>query len=122
MCSFTLAVERQFKGSDGKPIVDWIDFVAWEHNADFLCRYFDKGVKVAVTGELQTRTYEDKNTQKKIKVCEVLVKTVEFADGKRETNVNSNATSTSENTNTNSFVDYTNDDFVTVDDGEELPF
>lgn len=121
VCSFTLAVERTFKGADGKPIVDFIDFVAWEHNAEFLCRYFDKGVKVAVTGELQTRLYEDKNSGKKIKVSEVLVKTVEFADGKRESNANTNA-NVNTNANTNTFAGDINDDFIPVDDDESLPF
>lgn len=86
VCSFTLAVERRFKAADDKP--NYIDFVAWEHNAEFLCKWFDKGVRVAVTGELQTRLYEDKETQKKIKVSEILVNTVEFADGKRDSNTN----------------------------------
>jgi single-strand DNA-binding protein len=86
VCSFTLAVDRRFKGADDKP--NYIDFVAWEHNAEFLCKWFDKGVRVAVTGELQTRLYEDKETKKKTKVCEVLANSVEFADGKREANAN----------------------------------
>lgn len=87
VCNFTLAVERKVKGADGKPIVDYIDFVAWEHNAKFLCKWFDKGVRVGITGELQTRLYTDKES-KKHKVAEVLVSTVEFADGKRDANTN----------------------------------
>ena len=85
VCSFTLAVERRFKGSDGKPIVDYPDFVAWEHNAEFICKWFDKGVKVAVTSELQTRTYTDKEGKNR-KVTELVVNTVEFADGKKDAN------------------------------------
>ena len=88
VCSFSLAVERRFKDSDGNPIVDFIDAVAWNHNADFLCKWFDKGVRVGVTGELQTRMYEDKDG-KKIKVSEVVANTIEFADGKRDANANS---------------------------------
>lgn len=88
VCSFTLAVERKYKGADGKNVADFIDFVAWEHNAEFLCKWFDIGVRVAVTGELQTRLYEDKETKKKNKVAEVLASSVEFADGKRDANTN----------------------------------
>ena len=108
VCSFTLAVERRFRGADGNPVTDFIDCVAWEHNADFLCKWFDKGVRVAVTGALQTRLYTD-NAGKKIKVSEVLVNTVEFADGKRDANANFD----------NSALDA--DGFVPVDD-DDLPF
>ena len=108
VCSFTLAVERRYRGADGKPVADFIDFVAWEQNADFLCKWFDKGVRVAVTGELQTRTYTDKDGKNR-KVSEVLVNTVEFADGKREANSNYD----------NSAIDA--DGFMPIDD-EDLPF
>lgn len=80
VCNFTLAVERRFKGTDGKPIVDYIEFVAWEHNATFICKWFDKGVKIAVTSACQPRPYTDKEGNKR-KVTEFLVNTVEFADG-----------------------------------------
>ena len=90
VCNFTLAVERKIKGAGGEKVADYIDFVAWNHNADFLCKWFDKGVRVAVTGELQTRLYEKDG--KKNKVAEILVNTVEFADGKRDANTNFDST------------------------------
>lgn len=114
VCSFTLAVERRFKDSDGKPVVDFVDFVAWEHNSQFICKWFDKGVKIAVTGELQTRTFTDKEGKNR-KVTEVLVSTVEFADGKREANTNSETNTTFDN----SAFDV--DGFMPITD-EELPF
>ena len=111
VCNFTLAKERKFKGADGKPVTDFIDCVAWEHNAEFLCKWFEKGVRVGITGELQTRMREDKEG-KKIKVCEVLVNSVEFADGKREANANYDA----------SALDFGTDDFMPIADGDDLPF
>ena len=89
VCSFSLAVERRFS-SGGEKVADYIDFVAWNHHADFLCKWFDKGVRVAVTGELQTRTYDDKDG-KKVKVSEIIVNTIEFADGKRDANATPSA-------------------------------
>lgn len=113
VCSFTLAVERRFKGADGKPVVDFVDFVAWEHNATFICKWFDKGVRMAVTGELQTRRYEKDGQAHKI--TEVLVSTVEFADGKREANTVSKP-------DDNTFAN-TTDDFIPLDAGDtDLPF
>ena len=112
VCSFTIAVDRKFKGADGNPVTDFIDCVAWKHNAEFLCKYFDKGVRVAVSGELQTRMYEDKDN-KKIKVCEVLVNEVEFADGKVQ--------ATERTTNTSNGLPDA-DAFEVVADESDLPF
>lgn len=115
VCNFTLAVERRFSGTDGEKVTDYIDCVAWKHNAEFLCKWFDKGVRVGVTGELQTRMYEDKTSEKKIKVCEVLVSSIEFADGKREANTNTNTTTADD-----TLLD--TDEFITLDNTDELPF
>ena len=117
VCSFTLAVERKFKGIDGKPITDFIDFVAWEHNANFLCKWFDKGIRIAVTGELQTRMYEKDG--KKIKVSEILVNSVEFADGKAVANA---SVVTIQNQNQNNSTSFINDDFIPIGDDDKLPF
>lgn len=120
VCNFSLAVERRFKDADGKPITDFIDCVAWSSQAEFLCKWFDKGVRVGMTGELQTRTYTDKDGNNR-KITEVLVGTVEFADGKRDANTNAN-TNTG---NTNTFASNENnnvDDWVPVDDPSDLPF
>lgn len=111
VCNFTLAIDRKFKDADGNTVTDYIDCVAWKSQAEFLCKWFDKGVRVGITGELQTRSYE-KDGQKH-KVAEVLVSTVEFADGKREANTN---------TDTNTLAETADDDFVPLDSGDDLPF
>jgi len=110
VCNFTIAVDDSFKGADGKPVVDFIDCVAWQHNADFLCKWFDKGVRVAVTGKLKTRLYEVVEG-KKCKIVEVIANTVEFADGKREANENFDSTALD------------TDGFVPFDDSDaDFPF
>lgn len=113
VCNFSVAIDRKFKDADGNAITDYIDCVAWNQSAEFLCRWFDKGVRVGITGELQTRTWED-NDGKSRKVVEVLVSTVEFADGKREANATAETNTFTEET--------TNDDFVPIDDVDDLPF
>ena len=111
VCNFSLAVERKFKDPDGNAVTDFIDSVAWNNQAEFLCKWFDKGVRVGITGELQTRRYEkDGQTHK---ITEVLVSTVEFADGKREANAT---------TETNTFAEDASDDFVPLESGDDLPF
>ena len=118
VCNFTLAVERKFKDANGEKAVDYIDFVAWNSQADFLCKWFDKGVRVAVTGELQTRMYEKDG--KNNKVYEILANTVEFADGKREAN-ESSAPKEDKKENNTSFED-DGFGFIPLSDGDELPF
>ena len=121
VCSFTLAVERKFKGTDGKPITDFIDFVAWEHNANFICKWFDKGIRIAITGELQTRMYEKDG--KKIKVSEVLVNSVEFADGKATSSAKTETNTQPQPQQNNSTSFDSNDDFISVDEDDgKLPF
>ena len=73
VCSFTIAVDRQGK----KETTDFLDIVAWRHTAEFICKWFEKGTPIIVEGSLQTRTYEDKNGQKR-KAVEVVADNVFF--------------------------------------------
>ena len=61
VCSFTVAVDRRFKGQNEERQTDFIRCVVWRQSAEFLARYFKKGSMVAVTGSIQVRNYEDKN-------------------------------------------------------------
>lgn len=53
--SFRLAVSRD------KEKTDYFDIVAWEHTAEFICKYFSKGSLIAIEGSLQTRQYTAKD-------------------------------------------------------------
>lgn len=79
VCSFTLAVNRQGKDAG----TDWIDIVAWEKTAEFVCKYFTKGQLVAVAGRIQTRNWEDQNGGKR-KAVEVVAEEVHFAEAKKD--------------------------------------
>ena len=114
VCNFSVAVERRFRDADGNAITDYVDCVSFGKTAEFIGKWFDKGVRIGITGELQTSTYE-KDGQKH-KSVQVVVSNVEFADGKREANANTN-------TNTNTFSQDSNDEFVPLlDIDEPLPF
>ncbi len=67
VCSFTIAVNRRFagKGEQGQQTVDFISVVAWRQNAEFVNRYFKKGNPILVCGQLQTRTWNDNQGQKR---------------------------------------------------------
>ena len=62
--SFTVAVDRAFQQKGSERQADFIPVVAWRNTAEFICRYFRKGQKMAVKGELQTRQYTDKEGNK----------------------------------------------------------
>ena len=78
-CNFTVAVDRRFKDSNGQKQTDFINCVAWRQTASFLGQYFRKGSKVALSGQIQTRNYDDQQGIKHY-ITEVLVDEVEFAD------------------------------------------
>ena len=81
--SFSLAVDRDFKSQSGEKETDFIDIVAWRSTAEFVSRYFTKGQLVAVEGQIQTRTWEDKAGQKR-KSVEIVASDVYFAEPKRD--------------------------------------
>lgn len=80
--SFTLAVQRSY-GKDEEKQTDFIDIVAWRGTAEFAAKWFTKGMQVAVSGKIQTRTWEDKEGHKR-KAVEVVADEVFFADSKRD--------------------------------------
>lgn len=80
--NFTVAVDKPYNKTNDHPEANWIDCVAWGKTAEFLQKYFKKGSKVGITGSLQTRTYETKDTKVKVKVTEILVSSVDFVESK----------------------------------------
>lgn len=77
VCTFRIAVTRRFQNQQGERVSDFFDVVAWRQLADLCGRYLAKGRKVAVVGELQTRTYDAKDGTKRY-VTEIVADEVEF--------------------------------------------
>lgn len=61
VCSFRIAVERQYQTKGEERKSDFFNVVAWRSNAEFICKWFGKGRMILIQGELQTRQYTDKN-------------------------------------------------------------
>lgn len=83
VCQFRLAVERKFKGADGKRETGWINIVAWRNTAEFCARYLKKGAKIGVEGMIQTRSYDAQDGSKRY-VTEVVADGVEFCESRRD--------------------------------------
>lgn len=81
VASFTLAVNRQFKNKDGNQEADFINCVVWRKPAEILQQYTHKGSKIGVTGQIQTRNYENQQGQR-VYVTEVVVNSFDFLDSK----------------------------------------
>lgn len=65
VASFTVAVERNIKNADGSRSTDFIRCVAWQQRAEFVKKYFSKGRMICVVGSLQTRSYTDRDGNKR---------------------------------------------------------
>lgn len=81
--SFTLAVDRDYVKAGAERQADFIDIVCWRNTAEFVSRYFHKGMLVAVQGTIQTRSYTD-NQGVKRKAFEIVADNVHFAEPKRD--------------------------------------
>ena len=78
VCSFSIAVNRRFaKADQGQQNVDFINIVTWRQQAEFVSRYFKKGNPILVCGQLQTRTWNDNQGQKRY-ATEVVADEVSF--------------------------------------------
>ena len=54
VASFRIACDRGRRDANGQSVADWIDVVAWDRQAEFVCRYFQKGSLIVVDGRLQS--------------------------------------------------------------------
>ena len=79
--SFSVAVDRTYQPKGAERQTDFINCVAWRNTAEFICRYFQKGQRIALQGSLQSRSYTDKNGNNRT-VFEVVVDNAFFAESK----------------------------------------
>lgn len=61
VCSFRIAVDRNYQVKGEEKKTDFFNVVAWRAAAEFVTRYFSKGRMILIEGEMQTRPYTDKN-------------------------------------------------------------
>lgn len=104
----SIAVQRKLKNTDGEYESDFFNLVAFGSTAEFMNNYFSKGMKVAIEGRVQNRTWEDENGNRKY-ATDIIAEQVEFAQ-KAEKH---------ETTNAEEFVK--NNEGI-VEDDDDLPF
>ena len=77
---YSLAVNRTFK-RDGDPDADFINCVAFGRQAEFAEKYFHKGIRIVITGRIQTGSYTNKEGQR-VYTTDIIADDQEFADSK----------------------------------------
>ena len=87
VCSFSVAVNRNFRASDGsqKESVSFIDCVAWGKAAEVICQYAKRGTGILVSGRLEQHSYETKEGQKRSRT-EIIVEDFNFLSGRADGN------------------------------------
>lgn len=107
---FSLAVDRRFKQENGAD-ADFINIVAFGKTAEFIEKYFHKGMKIALNGRIQTGNYTDKDG-KKVYTTDIVAENVEFCESKGNS------------ANNDVQAPASNGDFMSIPDvmDEELPF
>ena len=119
---FSIAVDRTFVKQGEERQADFINIVAWQQRAEFICRYFGKGNRIAITGQIRTGSYTDKDGNKRY-TFEVWADNVEFCESKNSGNSTyANTINTINTVDSNSGNNGNSDEFVDIPNDEDLPF
>ena len=85
VATFRLAVNRNFKGQDGKREADFINCVIWRQQAENLANWAKKGALIGITGRIQTRSYENQQGQR-VYVTEVVADNFQLLEFNKQNN------------------------------------
>ena len=93
VCSFSVAVNRTYRDASGeqKEDVSFIDCSAWGKLGEMISQYAKKGTGVLVSGRLDQRSWEDKNTGQKRSRVEIVVEDFNFTGAARDNNNNASS-------------------------------
>lgn len=114
VASFSLAVNRKFVKTGEERQADFFNIIAWNKLAENISKYLFKGNQVAISGRLETRSWDDPNGQKHY-VTEVIAEEVDFIESKNKQNneaILNSPTPINKNDDTSDFIC----------NGDDLPF
>ena len=117
---YTLAVDRRFRRDNDQQTADFINCVAFGRSGEFAEKYFHKGIKIVVTGRIQTGSYTNQEGQK-VYTTDVVVEDQEFAESKAASEQSSGSFQPAGRPEPSAAA---GDGFMNIPDGidEELPF
>ena len=114
VASFSLAVNRKFVKNGEERQADFFNIIAWNKLAETISKYLFKGNQVAISGRLETRSWDDPNGQKHY-VTEVIAEEIDFIGSKNKQNneaILNSPTPINKNDDTSDFIC----------NGDDLPF
>ncbi|MEI3436128.1 MAG: single-stranded DNA-binding protein [Clostridia bacterium] len=114
VASFSLAVNRKFVKPGEERQADFFNIIAWNKLAENISKYLFKGNQVAISGRLETRSWDDPNGQKHY-VTEVIAEEIDFIGSKNKQNneaILNSPTPINKNDDTSDFIC----------NGDDLPF
>lgn len=119
VCRYTLAVDKKFK-KDGEATADFINCISFGKTAEFAEKYFAKGLRVAVSGRIQTGSYTNRDGQK-VYTTDVVVEEHEIAQSRSEA---SDQQERNRQPETSPYGEDKDNGFMNIPDGidDELPF
>lgn len=79
---FSIAVDRTFVKAGQERQADFINIIAWDKRAEMICKYFHKGNRIGITGQIRTGSYTDKEGHKRY-TFEVWADSVDFCESKQ---------------------------------------
>ena len=127
--SFSLAVDKNLSRDKkreledaGRPTADFPRVVAWGYQAENLVRYCGRGSQVAIDGRIQTGSYEDRESGKKIYTTDVVADNIEFLSKSTQGESESNSGVNTSRGNKNQNDDFFEDDFSEIEDDGRIPF
>ena len=107
VCNFTVAVDRSYKNGEEKQ-TDFFTVVCWRGLADMVSKYFAKGKEILVSGEMQSRKWQDNEGNNRV-AWEIMANGVDFCGSKSENGGNSASTNSAPK-------------IEEIDDDDSLPF
>ena len=113
--NFRIAVSRCFQ-REGEQNADFISIVAWRQSAEFVNKYFTKGKSILVCGSLQSRSWTDKDNNKR-STLEVVADEVSFVERKTNDEAVPSTVPTPYNATREEFTE-----FVEMTNDDSLPF
>lgn len=122
MASFSVAVDRRFK-QEGQPDADFPRVIAWGKTAEFIEKYFHKGMKIGIEGRIQTGSYQNQNGQT-VYTTDVIAEAVEFVESKNASGSVGGNSGGGSNTQSTPAPQTSDDGWMNIPEGvdEELPF
>ena len=86
VASFSIAINRRYQ-NEGEKKADFINVVAWNKKAEFIAKYFRKGMAICIVGSIQSRSWVDQNGQKRY-TTEVIAEEANFVESKSDGQTN----------------------------------